>query len=726
MRWVSSVGGAVLVLTSAPAWPQTSSTTASAPPSAPAKPDLRPIEQVDISDLLNLPVVTASGGQAEERALTPANVISISRDDIQRHGWRSLAEILATVPGLYVIDDFVLPSVGVRGITGGLEGGTRIVKVMINGVPVNFRPDLTAFLGPEYIPVEAIDRVEVAKGPLSALYGANAFLAVVNVITRKPDAEPSAEVALRVNDQGGVGGGASALVQYDDGAKSLLAAANVDRFDRSGKSLMKTFSSQDPSLERYAPLNWGASRNDIAQPASAFVQLQGRSERMGNLTLQAGFQQLDSMGEFQLNSVLTHESRIALENFWSQLKHEKAWSDWVSTSLSVGFASGAPTRDYEQYLTGTKAAVYQPMFDYRAFDAAAEIAFRPSPIFNLSLGADFDLDREQVRYYLETLHSQNGVLNPGDTLDLHAADQPLHQVLSDVGAYAQVTSTPIPSLPGLHVTGNVRADFLNLFPLQTSWRAAIAYRWSEDFTTKVFAGRAFQAPSGVLLFGETGFGSQDNIIGNRTLPEVNPLVPQSVESVEAMGTAKLFGHLGLELGVYGQQIDDRIEFVPSAANFLAENTGRQQNVGLEATGRLLAGRFSVYASASFQQTVVDGQIQPLPPPLYPNAFGVAGIDVDLPEAYLKGNAQVRWAGDRGSSPSNTIYNNLQPYTLPPYADLDLTLASVGLHLLSELRETRVTVAVYNLLDEHHAEPGFGGFDVPNLGRTLLAEVRQQF
>ena len=95
-----------------------------------------------------------------------------------RHGWRSLGEVLANVPGLYVIDDLVLPSVSVRGVSGGLNAGTRIVKVMVDGTVVNFRPDLTAFLGPELIPIEVIDRIEIAKGPLSAVYGANAFLEI--------------------------------------------------------------------------------------------------------------------------------------------------------------------------------------------------------------------------------------------------------------------------------------------------------------------------------------------------------------------------------------------------------------------------------------------------------------------------------------------------------------------------------------------------------------------
>ena len=116
----------------------------------------------------------------------------ISSRDIERRGWRSLQEILEQVPGLYIVDDHVAPSVGVREVTGGFRGGTRIVKVMVDGYPVSFRPDLNAFIGPEFIPIAAIERVEVAKGPLSALYGANAFLATVNVITNKPTIPSSA------------------------------------------------------------------------------------------------------------------------------------------------------------------------------------------------------------------------------------------------------------------------------------------------------------------------------------------------------------------------------------------------------------------------------------------------------------------------------------------------------------------------------------------------------
>ena len=82
---------------------------------------------------------------------------------IANNGWRSVADVLANVPGLYLVDDGSLTSVGIRGVTGGLRG-TRLIKIMINGVPVNFRPDVRAFIGPEYIPIDAIERIEVVKG----------------------------------------------------------------------------------------------------------------------------------------------------------------------------------------------------------------------------------------------------------------------------------------------------------------------------------------------------------------------------------------------------------------------------------------------------------------------------------------------------------------------------------------------------------------------------------
>src|SRR5207249_5469548 len=87
---------------------------AQAPPSSEESGEL---EFFKLEEVMNQPVVTASGGAAEEKSLAAANVVVFTREEIGRHGWRSLASILASVPGLYVINDLVQPQVGVRGVT---------------------------------------------------------------------------------------------------------------------------------------------------------------------------------------------------------------------------------------------------------------------------------------------------------------------------------------------------------------------------------------------------------------------------------------------------------------------------------------------------------------------------------------------------------------------------------------------------------------------------------
>lgn len=94
------------------------------------------------------------------------------------------------------------------------------------------------------------------------------------------------------------------------------------------------------------------------------------------------------------------------------------------------------------------------------------------------------------------------------------------RALTSGGLYAAGTATPLRSLEGLRLVGNLRVDTLQygpaVQPAQASWRGAVSYEFSEDVTAKLFAGRAFQGPSATLLFavpGSFGFGNQANIIG---------------------------------------------------------------------------------------------------------------------------------------------------------------------------------------------------------------------
>ena len=710
----------VLLLTAWPARAQADSEPAPVPGEAASAATLSETDEAAVDQARNAAVVTASGGSEEAQAEASANVATVGWEEIAQRRYRSLGEILADVPGLYLVDDLVTPSLAVRGVSGGLRAGTRVVKVMINGVPVSFRPDLTAFLGPEYIPVEMIDRVEVAKGPLSALYGANAFVATVNVITRgQGGAQLIAEVTARaIARRGGAGYGGTLVGGFNEGAQSLFVAVTGERLDRSGLSVSRTFAEQAPDIARYRPFFGAQSQGDVAAPRALFAQHVTRLPWLGTLTLQGGIQQLDAMGEFQLNSVLTHASRYSVENDWLSLRHEKAWSPQVSSAVWVGWSRGMPTRDEALRLTGSRDSVYQRRFYYHAIDAAAELSARLGPL-RLKGGVDFSYEPHRVLYYSQTFLDAQGNQPPGTTVDLVGAEDQRLVTLHNEALFVQAALEPVRDL---WLTGDLRLDVPNLFPVQYSWRLALVRRWSRTFTSKLFGGRAFQTPSATLLNGLTGFGSANNVIGSRTQPSGQPLVPQTVHSVELVNSLQLFGRVAIELSLWGQQIDDPIELVQVGANFQARNQAVQRGFGAEGSVRLALGGLSARLFAEGMLQLVDGYVQALPPSSYPS-YRVGGeLSAAVPKIYLSANARLARVGPRGATQSNAYLNNDTPYALPAYTSLDVSLSSLGLRFLGGA-QTTLAVSCRNLLDERPSEPGFGGLDVPTLGRLLAFELR---
>src|SRR5690606_24262604 len=145
--------------------------------------------------VLNVQVSTATKG-AENLDDAPAVITVVTREDIERRGYRSVGEVLANTVGFFSIDDHILPNVGVRGVTGGLGAESSIIKVMIDGRSVAYRTTSGNWLGVELIPLTSVQQIEIIRGPASALYGADAFLGVVNIITVKPNDARTANVRV--------------------------------------------------------------------------------------------------------------------------------------------------------------------------------------------------------------------------------------------------------------------------------------------------------------------------------------------------------------------------------------------------------------------------------------------------------------------------------------------------------------------------------------------------
>ncbi|WP_437963702.1 hypothetical protein WMF04_28730 [Sorangium sp. So ce260] len=113
-------------------------------------------------------------------------------------------------------------------------------------------------------------------------------------------------------------------------------------------------------------------------------------------------------------------------------------------------------------------------------------------------------------------------------------------------------------------------------------------------------------------------------------------------------------------------------------------------------------------------------------PLYPFVLALGGVDVRIPETYANVNVHAKLVSARGAAQGNVLLNDSEPYTLPGHAAVDVTLSSVRADLLGGGSETAASLSIKNLLDQRRSEPGFGGFDVPVLGRSMAVNVTHAF
>ena len=141
------------------------------------------LEHLSLEELTKITIIGASKYEQQQQQVAAA-VSVITRKDIRAYGWRTLNEALASLPGIFSTYDYQYDYMGTRGF--GLPGdfNTRVL-IIINGNRIN---DSTYDQGPTGrdfpLDIDLIERIEFIPGPGSAVYGQNAMLGVVNIITR--------------------------------------------------------------------------------------------------------------------------------------------------------------------------------------------------------------------------------------------------------------------------------------------------------------------------------------------------------------------------------------------------------------------------------------------------------------------------------------------------------------------------------------------------------------
>jgi iron complex outermembrane receptor protein len=135
--------------------------------------------------------VTIASKHAQSTREAPATITVLTAEDIFRYGLRDMSDVLRSAAGWFVSDGHDFVYAGVRGILLKGDQNSRIL-VMIDGHSMNEQWSSTSSIDEALgLDIAAIARVEILQGPSSTLYGTNAFLGIINIVTKSAADSPS-------------------------------------------------------------------------------------------------------------------------------------------------------------------------------------------------------------------------------------------------------------------------------------------------------------------------------------------------------------------------------------------------------------------------------------------------------------------------------------------------------------------------------------------------------
>jgi len=179
-----------------------------------------------LEKLMSLEVYSASKF-VQLASEAPSSVTVLTAADIRAYGWRTLAEALRSVRGLYLSYDRNYSYLGARGFLRPGDYNTRFL-LQIDGNRINDAVFDQAPMGGEFpLDLELVERIEFVPGPGSSVYGSNAFFGVVNVITRRPQDLEGSTATLSTGQDGARRAALSQGWRDDLGTEWLLAASRA-------------------------------------------------------------------------------------------------------------------------------------------------------------------------------------------------------------------------------------------------------------------------------------------------------------------------------------------------------------------------------------------------------------------------------------------------------------------------------------------------------------------
>jgi iron complex outermembrane receptor protein len=177
---------------------------------------------LSLEDLMKIPVSRASKVD-QKLSDSPASVTIVTADDIQKFGYRDLADLLRSVRGITVSYDRNYSYAGLRGFSATGDYNSRFL-LQIDGHRTNENIYNQALIGTETIvDLDLVERVEIIRGSGASLYGSKAFFGIINIITKSSSKFGQPQIAGSYGSYNSSKGRLSYGQQLDSGLELALS-----------------------------------------------------------------------------------------------------------------------------------------------------------------------------------------------------------------------------------------------------------------------------------------------------------------------------------------------------------------------------------------------------------------------------------------------------------------------------------------------------------------------
>jgi iron complex outermembrane receptor protein len=641
-------------------------------------------------------VVTASK-QAEHVSKTVATTTVISKNDIAQMGARTLLDILRIVPGLGVTQSSLgVAQIEVRGIT---SLASEKVLFMLNGHPLDHNlQNAGSTWSYDDMPVDNIKRVEVVRGPGSALYGANAFLGVINIIT------------MNAKDYNGEVQASTAWGSFDT---QQYRAAWGKQFENTAEAAMNF---------NYTDTN--GINSIIAKDALSNGPLASQSLAPGNSNLNAGRYDLEwNLGykDFKLDGRFISKTEGTFVGGGSILNNQPNAQNYDDYFLRLS----------RVWLVTDKLSINTQVYhDYFSFDNTLRSNTKVNGVPTLTytrnalvdtrnggeIQGDYQLTETQkiITGFSYSEDSQGSLISQVGLTPNQLYSAPLfgkdNMFRSRWGIYTQDTWDP---LPNLRISVGGRYDRYNDFGGTFNPRMGFNWEFIKNYSVKSSYGTAYRAPS----FGEMGLINSPFLRGNPTL---TPELAQTFET-------GLIGHPIDGLMAQATYYHTKITEVITTQNSVYLNSGTQLSEGVELEGRydftdILPGSY-IGSNAVYQHTIQNNDQLPNVPQARANLF--------INWAYNRqwsvyGNALIKGETMRSTaiSPTTGVLLDTRP-NVPAYALYNLSL--LGKQFYS--KNLDVSFSIYNLMNSIVYDPSPSTLvpgDFQEAGRSFFGRISLRY